>query len=101
MALSGISTLVKLRYSLSGKLNVMKGALSERLNPSDSFVRESRTLKSYGSLVTMLYEPGSDAERIFPNPKRDGAVPFESSTEGPRLKVIEWVIPKVSLREKR
>jgi len=99
MALSNVSELVKLRYSLSGKLDVVKGALSERLCLSESFVGKSKTLKSYGALVSMLYYPNSEAERIFPYPKQNGAVPFERATDGPRLKVIEWAILKVILKQ--
>jgi hypothetical protein len=99
MAKSSISNLVKLHYSQSGKLNVVKGAMAERLTLSSSFVRKFMTLKSYGSLVTMPWYSGSVAERIFPNPQQRGAVPFERGTDGLWLKVIEWAIYKVSLSE--
>jgi hypothetical protein len=55
------------------------------------------TLKSYGALVTLPYYPGSEAERIFPNPHQNGAVPFECDLDGLWMKVIEWAIPKVSI----
>ena len=97
MAESSISNLVKLRYSQSGKLNVVRGAMSERLSLSSSFVRKYETLKSYGTLVTMEWYPGSEAERIFPNPHHQGAVPFERGIDGLWLKIIEWAIPKVSI----
>lgn len=97
MANSSISSLAKLRHSQSGKLNVVKGAIAERLNLSSSFVRKIMTLKSYGALVTMLFHPGSEAERIFPNPQQNGAVPFERDLDGLWLKVIEWAIPKVRI----
>jgi hypothetical protein len=95
MARSHISRLVKLRHSESGKLNVVRGAISERLYLSEGFVRKSQTLKSYGTLVTLAYHPGSEAARIFPNAMQLGAVPYERHADGDRLKVVEWAIPKV------
>jgi hypothetical protein len=97
MANSPINRSVRLRYSHSGKLNVVKGAMSERLYLDETFVRKSQTIRSIGSLVTVAYFPGSDAEKMFPNPKEAGAVPFERAVDGNRLKVIEWAIPKVSV----
>lgn len=99
MAKSSIRHLVKLRYSQSGKLNVVKGAMAERSSLSSNFVRKFETLKSYGALVTMPYYPGSQAEKIFPNPHQQGAVPFERGTDGLWLKLIEWAIPKVSVSD--
>lgn len=96
MARSHISRLVKLRHSESGKLNVVRGAISDRLNLSEGFVRKSQTLKSYGTLVTLEYYAGSPAAAIFPNAQQLGAVPFERDADGYRLKVVEWAIPKVS-----
>ena len=98
MARSHISSIVKLRHSESGKLNVVKGAISERLYLSEGFVRKSQTLKSYGTIVTLPYYPGSEAAMMFPDPKRLGAVPFERDEDGHRLKVVEWAIPKVSAK---
>jgi hypothetical protein len=97
MAKSRISGLVKLRHSQSGKLNVVRGAISERLYLTEGFVRKSQTLKSYGALVTLSYQPGSDAFAVFPNARQLGAVPFERDADGYRLKVVEWAIPKVSV----
>lgn len=90
-----ISRQVKIRHSQSGKMDVVKGAISERLTLEETFVRKFRTLKSYGTLVTLVY--GNEAARIFPDPQKQGAVKFERANDGPRLKVIEWAIPKVSL----
>jgi hypothetical protein len=86
-----------MRHSDSGKLNVVRGALSERLNLSEAFVRKSQTLKSYGTLVTLWYSPGSKAALLFPDARKLGAVPFECDAHGDWLKVVEWAIPKVSL----
>ena len=97
MARSHISGLVKLRHSESGKLNVVRGAISERLFLSEGFVRKSQTLKSYGTLVTLPYYPESEAAVLFPNARKLGAVPFERNADGYRLKVVEWAIPKVSV----
>ena len=94
MANSPNAKTVNIRHSKSGKLDVVKGAISERLTLDESFVRKNKTLKSYGTLVTLIY--GDDAARLFPNPQQDGAVPFEQTKEGLRLKVIEWAVPKVS-----
>ena len=97
MARSHISRLVKLRHSESGKLNVVRGAISERLFLSEGFVRKFQTLKSYGTLITLPYFPGSEAATIFPDARKLGAVPFERNEDGYRLKVVEWAIPKVSV----
>ncbi|KAL2060581.1 hypothetical protein VTL71DRAFT_9222 [Oculimacula yallundae] len=94
MAKSHIAELVKLRHSNSGKLNVVRGAISERILSSESFVRKSKTLKSYGTLVTMLYKKGSDGRLLFPNAKKMGAIPFEKAADGLRLTVVEWKISK-------
>jgi len=95
MAQSNINSLTRIRYSESGKLNVVRGAISERLYPNNGFVRKSKTLKSYGSLVTLPYYSGSDATSIWPNAQQLGAVPYERDADGLRLKVIEWAISKV------
>jgi hypothetical protein len=95
MASNPISGQVKLRYSQSGKMDVVKGAMSERLTLEETFVRKFRTLKSYGTLVTLVYD--EEVARIFPHPQRHGALPLERANDGPRLKVIEWAIPKVSV----
>lgn len=97
MAKSHISELVKLRHSDSGKLNVVRGAISERIISSEGFVRKSQTLKSYGTLVTLPYHEGSEGELLFPDAKRLGAVPFEKAADGYRLTVVDWAIPKVSV----
>ncbi|KAL5320456.1 hypothetical protein ACEPPN_011261 [Leptodophora sp. 'Broadleaf-Isolate-01'] len=94
MAKSHISELVKLRHSDSGKLNVVRGAISERIISSEGFVRKSQTLKSYGTLVTLPYHEGSEGELLFPDAKRLGAVPFEKAADGYRLTVVDWAIPK-------
>ncbi len=97
MAKSHISELAKLRHSDSGKLNVVKGAISERLILSEGFVRKSQTLKSYGALVTLPYYPESEGALLFPDARKLGAVPFERDADGYRLKVVEWAIPRVSV----
>ena len=94
MASNPICRKVKIRHSQSGKLDVVKGAISERLTLEETFVRRFKTLKSYGALVTLVYN--DEVERIFPNPRAYGALPFERANDGPRLKVIEWALPKVS-----
>lgn len=94
MSLSPISNMVKVYYSESGKLNVVKGAISERLRLKDPFVRKFSTLKSYGTLVAMPYFPGSPAFRRFPNAKQDGA-DFQSEGPTSHVTVIEWAVPKV------
>lgn len=99
MARSHISGLVKLRHSESGKLNVVRGAISERLFLSEGFVRKSQTLKSYGTLVTLPYYPESEAAIMFPGARKLGAVPFERDADGLRLKVVEWAIPKGTILE--
>lgn len=92
MQRSPIAEQVKIRHSQSGKLDVVKGAISERLTLDERFVRQYKTSKSYGTLVTLIYSGA--VKRLFPNPQQQGAVPFEESDDGPRLKVIEWAIPK-------
>jgi hypothetical protein len=94
MASNPISSKVKIRHSQSGKLDVVKGAISERLTLEETFVRSFKTLKSYGTLVTLAY--GDEVARIFPRPQSHGALPFENANDGIRLKVIEWALPKVS-----
>lgn len=94
MARSHISGITRVRYSDSGKLDVVRGAISDRLNLSEGFVRKFQTQKSYGTLVTLSRSHG---KKLFPNAKAMGAVPFEEDYEGYRLKVIEWAIPKASL----
>jgi len=97
MAQSKINDSVKIRYSESGKLNVVRGAISERIDLSNTFVRKFKTLKSYGSLVTLSYHPKSEAAAIWPNAHLLGAVDYEKDDDGIRLTVIEWAIPKVGL----
>ena len=99
MASNPISNNVKIRHSQSGKLDVVKGAISARLTLEETFVRRFKTLKSYGALVTLVYS--DEVARIFPDPQAHGALPFECGAkdgprDGPRLKVIEWALPKVS-----
>jgi hypothetical protein len=94
MASNPICRKVKIRHSQSGKLDVVKGAISERLTLEETFVRKFKTLKSYGTLVTLVYS--DEVARIFPNPWARDALPFERANDGPRLKVIEWALPKVS-----
>jgi hypothetical protein len=94
MARNPISNKVKIRHSQSGKLDVVKGAISDRLTLEETFVRRFKTLKSYGTLVTLVYS--DEVARIFPKPQAHGALPFEHANDGPRLKVIEWALPKVS-----
>ena len=93
MANSIIAKDVKIRHSQSGKLDVVKGAISERLVLDECFVRQYKTSKGYGTLLTLLY--ANKVKKLFPNPQQHGAPPFEKSDDGPRLKVIEWAIPKV------
>lgn len=95
MARSTIANKVKLRHSQTGKMDVVKGALSERQKLRDKFVRKTETTKSYGTLVTLPWGPGLEGTELFPNARRDGAVPFENEADGLRVKVIEWAIPKV------
>ncbi|MAD84981.1 MAG: hypothetical protein CL912_18640 [Deltaproteobacteria bacterium] len=97
MAKSPIAARVKLRHSKTGKMDVVKGALSERQKLRESFVRKSETIKSYGTLITLPWGNGREGTMRFPNAIRDGAVDFEKDPDGVRLKVIEWAIPKVSL----
>jgi hypothetical protein len=88
---------VKFHYSRDGKLNVVRGAISERLSLRDNFVRRFEASKSYGTLVTFEWCAGSDAQRFFPNGEQDGILescPYDPNFKG--LMVIEWAIPKVS-----
>lgn len=89
-----IVTEVKIRHSPTGKLDVVKGAISERLVLEETFVREFKTLKSYGTLVTLVYN--DKVASIFPDPQSHGALSFEKDHDGIRLKVVEWALPKVS-----
>lgn len=95
IANSQITKAVKIRYSQSGKMDVVKGAISERLTLDECFVRQYKTSKSYGTLVTLVYN--DITRKLFPKPQQHGAVPFENSEDGLRLKVIEWAIPKVCI----
>jgi hypothetical protein len=97
MARSPIANSVKLRHSQSGKLDVVKGAMSDRLRLLEKFVRKSETVKSYGTLISLDYYPGSEGHRLFPNAIQEGAVPLERDFDTMTLKVVEWAIPKVSL----
>ncbi len=99
MARNPISRKVKIRHSQSGKLDVVRGAISERVNLEETFVRKFKTLKSYGTLVTLLYD--DIVARIFPSPQAHGALPFQDAEDGLRLFAIEWAIPKVSDTEIR
>ncbi|KAF4624696.1 hypothetical protein G7Y89_g13472 [Cudoniella acicularis] len=94
MSRSQISQRVKIRHSQSGKLNVVKGALSERMSLGEKFVRKYKPRKSYGTIVLLHYYTGSPAESMFPNPQEQGAVPFERHVDGDWLTVIEWAIPR-------
>lgn len=96
MARSPIARSVKLHHSQSGKFDVVKGAMSERLSLREKFVRKSETMKSYGALISVPYSRGSEGHTLFPNAARDGGQ-FENGERTRWLKVVEWVIPKVSL----
>lgn len=76
-------------------MDVIKGAISERLTLDECFVRQYKTSKSYGTLVSLVYD--KHTKKLFPNPQKHGAVPFEESEDAMRLKVIEWAIPKVCI----
>ena len=69
--------------------------MSDRTNLTEKFVRRSETLKSYGTLLTLEYYPGSEGQRMFPNAIQDGAVPFERHYDAHTVKVVEWAIPKI------
>jgi hypothetical protein len=97
MARSPITNSVKLRHSQSGKLDVVKGAMSDRLKLTEKFVRKSETVKSYGTLISLPYYPGSEGQQLFPNAMQEGAVPLEQQYDTGTLKVVEWAISKVSL----
>lgn len=97
MARSPIANTVKLRHSQSGKLDVVKGAMSDRLKLMEKFVRKSETVKSYGTLICVPYYPGSEGQRLFPNAMQEGAVPLEEHYDTDTLKIIEWAISKVIL----
>jgi hypothetical protein len=99
MARSSIANSVKLRHSLTGKLDVVKGAMSDRRKLTEKFIRKSETVKSYGTLVTLRYDPGSEGQRLFPNAIQDGAVPLERDYDTDMVKVVEWAIPKVSFHK--
>jgi hypothetical protein len=94
MAASELIKDVKMRHSQAGKLNVVKGAISERFQLNDNFVRKFQTLKSYGTLVTMEWYPDSKAQKLFPNARQEDAI-FEREYGVSYVKVIEWAIPKV------
>jgi hypothetical protein len=95
MAKSDISKMVKLYHSQSGKMDVVKGAMSGRLSLQEKFIRKSATTRSYGTLVNIPYSLG---HKLFPNAVKEGAVPCkpEPGDKSKWLKVIEWAIPKVS-----
>ncbi|KAK0120220.1 hypothetical protein ONS95_011626 [Cadophora gregata] len=93
LARSSIATTVKLRHSQTGKMDVVIGALKERMELRESFIRESQTVKSYGTLVTVPWSKGQEGMLWFPNAIADGAVEFEKHPDGLWLKVIEWAIP--------
>lgn len=58
----------KLRYSASGKLNVVKVAMSERLTLNEeTFVRKRDAVRSYGTLVALDYSPKGEGRTIFPD----------------------------------
>ena len=97
MARSPIANLVKIRHSQSGKLDVVKGAMSDRLKLIEKFVRRSETVKSYGTLISLPYHDGSEGQLLFPNAMQEGAVPLERHYDTHTLKVVEWAISKVSL----
>lgn len=104
MARSALSRSVKLHHSRSGKLDVVTGAMAERMSLREKFVRKSATLKSYGTLITLPYCLDSEGRSLFPGAVQDTAVHFErgecelcGNLKCIKLKVIEWAIPKVSL----
>ncbi|KAH7410655.1 hypothetical protein BKA64DRAFT_359215 [Cadophora sp. MPI-SDFR-AT-0126] len=99
MARSSIATVVKLRHSQTGKMDVVKGALTERVELREKFVRKSQTVKSYGTLTTVPWNKGQEGMLWFPNAIADGAVEFEKHPDGLWLKVIEWAIPKGTVLE--
>lgn len=94
MAASQIARRVKILHSQSGKLNVVKGAMADRLQLSETFVRKFKTIKSYGTQLLMEWYPGSEAHQFFPNAQDEGAI-FERPDGHTWLKVIEWAISKV------
>jgi hypothetical protein len=54
-----ISHAINIRYSQSGKMDVVKGAMSDRIDLEETFVQKFMTLKSYGLLVAILYDDGA------------------------------------------
>ncbi len=77
-------------------MDVVKGALSERQNLREQFVRMSQTLQSYGTLIMLPYWEGGEGRIMFPSARQDGTGEFETNADGEWLKVIQWAIPKVS-----
>ncbi|TVY83310.1 hypothetical protein LSUE1_G001552 [Lachnellula suecica] len=90
---------LKFFHSQSGKLDVVKGVMSDRLNLQEEFVRASEASSNVGTLVDLEYDssdPNSLGYRLFPNAVQDGAV-LRFADGFYWLKVIEWAIAKVGL----
>jgi hypothetical protein len=85
---------LQFRYSSTGKLDVVKGALFERLLLRESFLRLSKTVRNYGTLVSLPYSPR--IQRIFPDPRKSGAVGFRHEDGEQRITTIQWSVPRVS-----
>lgn len=94
MSRSSFANTVNLRYSEAGKLDVVKGVLSDREKLAENFIRRSQTAKSYGTLLAVKYSTGAEGQLMFPNARQDGGV-FERPFGEEMVQVVEWAIPKV------
>lgn len=89
---------LRVKYSQSGKLDVVKGAMTSRLNLEEVFVRKFRTTRSYGTLVDIPYN--DDTAEIFPDPESQDSVGFIEIDNRQWLRVIAWAVPKVRNSQK-
>ena len=80
-------------------MNVVRGAMSYRLNLEEKFVRYSRPTENYGVLTALPYfDSDWPVREMFPEREKEGAVPGEYDECGrPWLIAVEWAVTPVSL----
>jgi len=105
---SSISSRVNVYHSGDGKLNVVRGALSDRANLDEVFVSDSRTAANYGFVVKINVDNPPprlkhfvakawelQADLISRRPETDFRV-ITYEPDGCFMKVIEYRIIKAS-----
>jgi len=79
-------------HSQSGKTDVVKGAMNDRIKLEEVFVRKYQTLKSYGTLAS--WPCNVTNTRRFPKLQQNPASYFEEENDDQRFQTIQWAVPR-------